>query len=134
MVRKHSNRLVQRTGAILAIVLVSLLVAMMLGGELIQATVVRHRQTRLAEQRQQSFWLAESAVQRALHALSRSPDYEGEMWRVSDEHFADGQAGLAIITIKPVGEAGQGRLIHVEAYYPDDPVDRTLYQRELLVD
>ncbi len=134
MVRNHSNRTARRKGAILAIVLVSLLVAMVLGGELIKATVTRHRQTRLAEQRQQAFWLAESAVQRALHALSQSPDYEGETWRVSEGHFADGLAGVAIITIKPVGEAGQGRSIHVAAHYPDDPVHRTLYERELHVD
>jgi hypothetical protein len=134
MVCKHSGPVVSRTGAILVIVLISLLVAMVLGGELIKATVVRHRQTRLAEQRQQSFWLAESAVQRALHALSESPDYEGETWRVSGEYLAGGLTGLAVISVKPSGEAGQGRLIRVEAHYPDDPVHRTLYERELLVD
>ncbi len=134
MVCKYSCRMVSRPGAILVIVLVSLLVAVVLGGELIKATVIRHRQTRLVEQRQQSFWLAESAVQRALHALSESPDYEGETWRVSGEYFAGERTGLAIISVKPNGEAGQGRLIRVEAYYPDDPVHRTLCERELLVD
>ena len=122
-----------RAGVILVVALVSLLVVTLLGGELIKATVVRHRQARLAEQRQQSFWLAESAVGRALHALAESPDYEGETWRVPESSFGTGLVGVAVISVEPAEGPSEGRLIRVQAHYPDDPVHRILHERELLV-
>jgi type II secretory pathway component PulK len=134
MTHNTVKRRARRGGVILAVALVTLLVVMLLGGELIKATVVRHRQLRQAEQRQQSFWLAESAVQRARHALAESPEYEGETWRVPEEVFGTGGAGVAVISVDPSAEPGQGRTIRVQASYPDDPVHRILHERELLVD
>ena len=124
----------RHAGGILAIVLVCLLVVMLLGSQLIQATVIWHRQTRQAEQRQQAFWLAESAVRRAVHALEQSPDYGGETWRVSRGDLVDSQTGRAVITVAPAGDAESGQVIRVEAYWPDDPVHRVLCEREYLVD
>jgi Tfp pilus assembly protein PilX len=116
------------------LVLVCLLVAMLLGAELIRATAIAHRQVRGVEQRQQAFWLAESAVQRARHALAESPDYAGETWRIVEDHVAGGQAGLAVISVQPAEGSASGRLVRVQAYWPDDPVDRALCEREILVD
>jgi len=129
--RTKSDR---RTGAILAAVLLSLLVVMLVGAELTEAIVQHHRQSRLAEDRQQAFWIAESAVQRAVHALTRSADYKGETWRVPAEVLGSGRAGVATIKIEPAAGASVRRRIAVQAYYPDDPVQRTLYERELIVD
>ncbi len=129
--RTESNR---RPGAILAAVLLSLLVVMLVGAELTEAIVQHHRQSRLAEDRQQAFWIAESALQRAAHALARSPDYKGETWRVPAEVLGSGRAGVATITVEPAAGPASRRRIAVQAYYPDDPVQRTLYERELIVD
>lgn len=130
ILRSKPNR---RLGAILAAVLLSLLVVMLLSAELTEAISLHHRQSRLAEDRQQAFWIAESAVQRAVHALAQSPDYAGETWRVPAEVLGSGRAGVATIKVEPVaGAAGQRRIV-VQAYYPDDPVQRTSYERELVL-
>ncbi|HPM82962.1 MAG TPA: hypothetical protein PLF81_19800 [Candidatus Anammoximicrobium sp.] len=120
-------------GVILAAVLLSLLVVMMLGAELTEAIVQHHRQSRLAEDRQQALWIAESALQRAAHALAKSPDYQGETWRVPAEVLGSGRAGVAAIAVKPAAGSATQRRIAVQAYYPDDPVQRTLYEREMIL-
>jgi Tfp pilus assembly protein PilV len=124
---------VRRRGLVLAAVLVTLLVVMMVGAALTKALVAHHRQSRLAEQRQQAFWLAESALQRAVHALAKSPDYSGETWRVAADVLGGGGGGVAAIKVESIAEPQAGRRIRVEAYFPDEPVQRSLYQRELFV-
>ena len=131
ILRAKSNR---RRGAILAAVLLSLLVVMLLGAELTEAIVQHHRQCRLAEDRQQAFWIAESALQRAVYAVAKSPDYKGETWQVPAEVLGSGRAGVAAIQVEPAEGAAARRRIVVQAYYPDDPMQRTLYERELIVD
>jgi hypothetical protein len=128
------SKRVSRAGVVLAAVLVSLLVVALLGSELIKATVARHRQAYRAEQRQQSFWLTESAVQRAMHALTESPDYDGETWQVPGETLGTGLSGVAVISVESVDSPGKGKLIRVEGYYPDDPTDRISYEREVFVE
>jgi Tfp pilus assembly protein PilX len=129
--RAKSNR---RLGLILAAVLLSLLVVTLVGAELTEAIAQHHRQSRLAEDRQQAFWIAESAVQRAVHALAKSPDYQGETWRLSAEDLGSGRAGVATIKVGPAAGSTTQRRIAVQAYFPDDPVYRTLYERELILD
>ncbi|MBL7038100.1 MAG: hypothetical protein ISR77_05690 [Pirellulaceae bacterium] len=128
-----SSKRKPRPGAILAAVLIGLLVVMLVGAELTRAIVLHHRQMRVSESRQQSFWLAESAVQRAARALDKSPDYEGETWRVPAEVLGAGSPGVAIIQVEPASDSETGRLIRVQAYYPDETSHRILHERELLV-
>ena len=123
-----------RPGVILAAVLVSLLVVMMLGAALTKAVLLYHRQSRVAEQRQQSFWLAESAVQRAIHALGKSPDYKGETWKVPAEILGAGRSGVVTIRVEKTAEPRAGRRIHVEAQYPEDTVQRILFEREVVIE
>jgi Tfp pilus assembly protein PilX len=123
-----------RRGAILAIVLACLLVVMLLGGQLVQATLTGQRQMRQLEHRQQALWLAESAVQRALQALAESSDYPGETWQWSDDGPGLSQTGRAVIAVEPVADSDTRRVIRVAAYWPDDPVHRVLYEREYVVD
>jgi hypothetical protein len=115
-------------------VLLSLLVVLLVGAELTKAIVQQRRQSRLTEDRQQAFWIAESAVQRAVHALAKSPDYQGETWRVSGEMLGTDRAGVATIKVAPAEGSPERRRIVVQAYYPDDAVYRTLYERELFVE
>jgi Tfp pilus assembly protein PilX len=127
-------RSTRRTGVIMAAVLLSLLVVLLVGAELTKAIVQQRRQSRLAEDRQQAFWIGESAVQRALHALAKSPDYRGETWQVSGEVLGTGRAGAATIKVESAGGPPERRRIAVQAVYPDDAVYRTLYERELFVE
>ena len=134
-VRHHPRaKLARRSGAILAAVLLSLLVVLLVGAELTRAIVQHRRQGRLAEDRQQAFWIAESALQRAVHALAKSPDYHGETWQVSGEMLGTGRAGVATIKVEPAEGRAERRRIVVQAYYPDDAVYRTLYERELFLE
>lgn len=124
----------RRAGAVLAAVLLSLLVVLLVGAELTKAIVQQRRQSRLTEDRQQAFWIAESAVLRAVHALAKSPDYQGETWRVSGEVLGTSRAGVATIKVARAEGSPERRRIVVQAYYPEDVVYRTLYERELFVE
>lgn len=130
----RANRGQRRSGVILAAVLIGLLIVMLVGAELTRTIMLHHRQTRLAESRQQSFWLAESAVQRAAHALANSPeDYEGETWHIPAEELGAGNPGVAIIHVESAADPETGRVIRVQAYYPEDGVHRILHERKLSV-
>ena len=133
MVRIRLPKRNSRAGVILAAVLATLLVAMLFGAQLTRAVVAHHRRARLSEQQQQSFWLAESAVQRALLGLAKSADYRGETWRVPEDVFGAGKPGVAVIRVESTTEPQAGRMIRVQAQYPADPVLRSLYERELFV-
>jgi len=77
-VRHHPRaKPTRRAGAILAAVLLSLMVVLLVGAELTRAIVQHRRQGRLAEDRQQAFWIAESALQRAEAARSGSGSVTG---------------------------------------------------------
>lgn len=133
MNRTDSKNRRPRLGVILAAVLIGLLVVVLVGGELTRALVIHHKQSRVLEDRQQSFWLAESALQRATYALASSPDYQGETWRVPADVLGAGRAGVATIQVESVSDPEPGRRIHVEAYYPEDTMHRILCQRKLFV-
>jgi len=130
---KTASRTKRRPGVILAAVLISLFVVLLVGAQLTRAIVTHHRQTHLAEPQQQSFWLAESAIQRAAHALAKSPDYEGETWRVPAEVLGAGSPGVAIIQVEPAADPDSGRVIRIQAYYPEDGAHRILHEREMSV-
>jgi Tfp pilus assembly protein PilV len=140
---------------ILAAALTALFVVSLLGLALVQLVLIHHRQEQVEAQRQQCFWLAESGVQRALARLAKSPDYAGETWTIPSAAFGGvpmaarppvplqhGQQaargtralGGATVTIEvKAGQPGEGRKIHVEARFPDDPVRRIVCEREILI-
>jgi type II secretory pathway component PulK len=123
----------KRFGAVLAAVLMTLLAVLWIGTELTRSSVMRYRSATQAEQRQQAFWLGESAVVRARKALRESPDYEGETWNVGAEVLGSGEAGEVVITVESSTEDTGARRILVQAYYPEDAVHRTLCTREVIV-
>ena len=115
----------------LAAILICVVVAIMLGAALTETLVVQHRQVRLSQQQQQSFWLAESAVQRTLHPLKASPDYRGETWSVPADVL--GSVGVVDIEVESVVEPQAGWSVRVASRYPDAPRHRIVYERELFV-
>lgn len=118
---------------ILAIVLAALAVVALLGAALTRSLVLHVRHIGLSEQRQQALWLAESALERGLHRLAASGDYQGEDWSVAADQLGAGQAGAATIQVELTTEPASGAWIRVEARYPDDPVQRFVFNRELFV-
>ena len=121
----------RRTGAVLALVLVSLLVASMLGLALLKTVLVHHRQTRVVGFQQQAFWLAEAGVRRAIRGLASSPGYEGETWEVSAQTLGGGRPAVVAIQVVK-SEPGGERKILVEARLGQAP-EANVCRREMIV-
>lgn len=120
-----------RRGSVLALVLISLLVASMLGLALLKTVVVHHRQARLLGGQHQALWLAEAGAQRAIRGLAASPDYEGETWEIAAETL--GSARSAVVTIQVAKSGSNGdRTIRIEARLGRAP-EANVYRRELVV-
>lgn len=130
---RSARRKPRQTGAILVVVLVSLLVLMMIGSTLIQTLLLHHREARRTEHSQQSFWLAESATQRAASRVAASADYAGETWRVPPEVLGGDAEGVAVIRLEKLEGQPDARRIVVEASYPEDSSKRILHRRERTV-
>jgi hypothetical protein len=130
---RHPGRSVRRGGIVLIAALVCIAVALMLAAVLAQATLMHHRHADLAACEQQSFWLAESGVQRALHTLHASPDYTGETWDVPAELLGSKSAGVVIIQVTKTSEPQAGWQIRVESHYPTQTINSVLCERTLFV-
>ena len=111
----------QRKGLALVAVLVFTVVILMLVTSVTKALTRDHRQARLAEQRLQTLWLVESAVQRSIQALSQSADYAGETWEVPGSVLGDQDGAVVVIRVEAVANDPNRRLIQIEAKYPDHP-------------
>ena len=121
-----------RAGAILAMVLASLLVASLLGLALIKTVLVHHRQMQVISRQQQCFWLAEAGVQRALQRLAKTSDYGGEKWEVAADALGDAQPAVVTIEIGKVAGADDTRELRVEARFSGDPAWPNAFRRRLI--
>ncbi len=118
-----------RRGSVLVIVLVSLLVASMLGVGLIKTVLIHQRQMRVLSGQQQGFWLAEAGLQRAARQLANTPEYEGEIWDVAEDVLGSSRtAKVTIEVVKP--DEGNEREIRVAVHLDDGRAQPTGYQRE----
>ncbi len=122
-----------RTGAILAMVLACMLVASMLGLALIETVLVHHRQMHVVGRQQQSFWLAEAGIQRAVRGLSDSPDYQGEKWEIAADVLGSPRAAVVAIEVGKPAASAETREIRVEVHFPEYSLPGTTCRRELLV-
>ena len=122
-----------RAGAIMAMLLASLLVASMLGLALIKTVLVHHRQMQVMSRQQQCFWLAEAGAQRAVQKLADSSDYGGEKWEVSADAIPHAPPAVVTIEIGKVAGAALAREIKVEARFGSHPAWTNACRRELLV-
>lgn len=122
-----------RPGAILVMVLVSLAVASLLGLGLVQLVLMQHRQRTATAERPQCFWLAESGVQRAVHRLSKTPNYPGEKWIVPADVLGTLQAAVVTIQVTKLPEPSAGLLIRVEAVVAGNSARRIVCEREHFV-
>jgi len=128
-----SSKTNNRSGAILAFVLASLLVASLLGLAVVKTVLQHHRQVQVMSARQQCFWLAEAAAERAARKLAGSSDYQGETWEVSSEVLGTARPAVVTIEVNPVDGSPQARKLRAEARFADDPARRTAFRRELVV-
>ena len=121
-----------RSGTAMVVALVALLVVTLIAATVLRTTISLHRQSRIYDRQLQADWLADSAVARAAAQLSSNADFRGETWTVDLAPQAGG--GVVAITVEAIDGQPQGRKIIIEARYPDDPVQRAVATRNLILD
>ncbi len=119
-----------RRGSILVIVLVSLLVASMLGVGLIKTVLIHQRQMRVLSGQQQGLWLAEAGVQRAARQLVDTPEYEGETWEVSADVLGASRTAAVTIEVAEADDGSDEREIRVQVRLEDGRGQPCGFQRE----
>jgi len=129
--RKRS--VTRHTGVVLGVVLVCIAVAVMLATVLTKATLMHYRQLDVATRQQQSLWLAESGLERAVHKLQTSSDYVGETWEIPAEVFASHHPGTVVIQVESQAQSRAGWTIRVESRYPSDVPHRVTSVREVWI-
>lgn len=129
---RHSRR-TRRDGMILAAVLVALLVVMLLGAAFANLFIAQRRLVHQTNERQQAFWLAEAAVNRAKYRLANEVDYAGETWQVPSEHLDHRKSGVATIRIENVATPRSSQRIVVEAELVTTGSRQAIHHRELFV-
>ncbi len=125
------RKLPRRKGSVLVIVLISLLVATMLGASLIRTVLIRHRQMHVLACQQQALWLAEAGVQRAFRELAKTPDYDGETWEVPPDALGEGNEGEVTIDVLKTEDVPEGRLVRVRVQFDTGATTPTGFQREV---
>jgi Tfp pilus assembly protein PilX len=122
-----------RSGAVLAVALICLLVITALGGLLLRALIAERRQSERQRYETQALWIAESAVQRAMSQLASNPDYAGETWRLETEQNGANAPGSAVIQLRSTADDRTQVRILVEVQYPTDAVYRVRQDRDILI-
>ena len=133
MFARPPSKIPIRAGAILAMVLACILVAGLLGLALIETVLVNHRQMHVVGRQQQSFWLAEAGIQRAVRQLAGSPDYQGEKWEIAADVLNSPHAALVTIEVGKPAASTEMREVRVEVRFPENPLPGAAYRRELVV-
>jgi len=124
----------KRRGVILILVLACLAIASVLLITGIKLALSLHRAQRTFGWSEQAQWLAESGMERAAAQLAADADYSGETWKISGKDLGGDDAGTVKIEIKPVPEHDNRRQVKVEADFPDDPLYRVRYSKELTLE
>jgi Tfp pilus assembly protein PilX len=124
----------KRRGMILILILACLAIATMLLITGVKLAISSHRIARTFGWSVQAQWLAESGMERAAAKLAADADYNGETWKIPAKDLGGDDAGMVKIEVKPIPERSNGRMVKVEAAFPDDPQDRVRYSKELILE
>ena len=124
----------RKRGVILLLILGCLAIAGVLFVVGVRMALTAHDLARISLWNLQAQWLAESGLERATAQLAADADYSGETWNIPAENLGAADAGTVKIEVAPAQANGKGRLVKVEATFPDDPIDRVQYSKELLLE
>jgi Tfp pilus assembly protein PilV len=100
----------------------------------VKMAVSSHRITRTFLWNAQAQLLAESAMDRAAAQLAADANYTGETWRIPAETLGGNNAGIVIIEVRPIPDQANRRLVKAQADFPDDPLDRIRYIKEITLE
>ncbi len=124
----------RRRGAVLIVVLVCFVIAAAMFVMLGRQAVAERRAGDVQLWTAQAQWIAEAAVERAAARLAADAKYPGETWAIAAAEIGGRQGGRAKIRIEPVAGRPDSRLLRVEADYPDDPVHRARWTKQITID
>ncbi|MFW6171984.1 MAG: hypothetical protein ACODAD_15965 [Planctomycetota bacterium] len=133
MIQERSLKRPCRRGAALPLVLMCIAFATMFATTLVKSVLLHQRHGHMIEKQHQALWLADTGVQRAKYRLRKSPRYQGEVWDIPAETLGDDEKGRVVIKVEPFHETGKSWRISVEAVYPDEPRQRVVQHRELVI-
>ena len=119
-----------RTGAILVVALICLLLITVLAASLTRTVLLQREQVIRDEWRLQAEWLADAGLDRAVARLSAESDYAGEEWRpqLNDDGIALGRVRIVVSGEETTGDASLVR-VNVTADVPADATERARVQR-----
>ncbi|MGE3315378.1 MAG: hypothetical protein AB7O26_09695 [Planctomycetaceae bacterium] len=106
-----------RRGAVLVVAMVCLVIASLILGVLAHIGMLHYRQQRAEQERAQTEWLAEAAIERAADRLTADAGYSGETWEIDSAELGGVFDGRVQISVS--AEAND-RLITVAATYPSN--------------
>ena len=122
-----------RRGIVLFIAVVCMAIAMVIFLSLLRLSVAERRRVETEAWQLQAAWLAESGIERAAARLAADAAYEGETWNLSGDVLGGRHDAVVRIQVERVPEHEDRRLVHVEADYPDDPVQRARRTKQVMV-
>jgi Tfp pilus assembly protein PilV len=82
----------------------------------------------------QAQWIAEAAFERAAARLGADAKYAGETWAISAAEMDGNDGAKAKIHVETVADRPNRRLVRVEADYPDDPVHRSRWTKQIAIE
>jgi Tfp pilus assembly protein PilX len=123
-----------RRGVALIAAMIAVLLASVIGTLLLKTALAQRRMAIREGNRQQSIWLAESAVDRAAWKLSRDRKYAGETWNVPAVEFGGREPGRVAVTVTADPSAAHLRTVTVIADYPLKALHRCRTTKTVAVD
>ena len=126
--RQNSRR--KRSGSIVLIPMICLVLALAIIGELLQQTSIELKQVKKGQYHLQANWLADAAAQRAAEKLSHQQKYAGETWKVQPMEIGGTFPGEVIIEIVRTTPNSKSIIIRTLASYPANAMERVRVIRE----
>jgi hypothetical protein len=123
-----------RRASVLIVILVCFVIAAAMFVMLGHQAVAERRAAEAQLWTAQAQWLAEAAVERAAARLAANAKYAGETWSVPAAEIGGKQGARATIRVEPLAGRPDSRLLRVEADYPDDPVHRARWTKQITID
>lgn len=132
--QKQSIRLKPaRQGAAVIVAIVCLAVAAMVFLGLLRTIIAQRETVQTEAWRVQAAWLAESGLERAMARLAKDRQYSGETWTIPADLLDARNGAVVTIKIEPAPEEPNGRLVRVQADFPDHPEHRARQTKEVTV-
>jgi len=123
-----------RRASVLVVIFVCFVVAAAMFVLLGRQSVAQRREAETQLWTAQAQWIAEAAVERAAARLTADAKYAGETWAIPAAEMGGKQGAQARIHVEHLAGRPDSRLVRVEADYPDDPVHRSRWTKQIAID